>query len=361
MTSDNQRVLIQALPKVDLHRHLEGSIRLSTLVEVARKHHIPLPSYDVETLRPYVQMMPGDPRTLDRFLGKFDLLRTFYRSPDIVRRITREVVEDAAADHVRYLELRFTPYALASRMHFPMIDTVGWVADAARAAAAEFGIQVGLIVSINRHEPLEVALEAMQAALSHRERGVLGLDLAGREVGFPARPFGPVFLSAKREGLGITIHAGEWHGPDNIRDAIENLYTDRIGHGVRVVEDSWTVGLARERGTIFEVCPTSNVQTGVVRELALHPLLDLSYLNLGYTINTDDPAISNIELSDEYLLVMQSFGFTLGMLRQAILRAASASFLPAADKAALVESLRTELDSLGVFEDGVQTAESGSR
>ena len=267
MSDPSLRARVEALPKVDLHRHLEGSIRLSTLTEIARQYHIPLPGYDVETLRPYVQMTANDPRNLDRFLGKFSVLRGFYRSPEIVSRIAREVVEDAAADNVLYLELRFTPYALAAQMHFPLDEVIGWVAEAAQGAARATGIRVGLIASINRHERLEVGLQSIHTALAFRGHGMLGIDLAGREVGYPARRFGPMFLEAKQEGLGLTVHAGEWQGPENVRDAIQNLYTDRIGHGVRVVEDSGTAWLARERGVVFEVCPTSNLQTGAVREL----------------------------------------------------------------------------------------------
>jgi adenosine deaminase len=352
MSDPDLKARVEALPKVDLHRHLEGSIRLSTLAEIAYQYHIPLPGYDVETLRPYVQMTANDPRNLDRFLGKFSVLRGFYRSPEIVSRITREVIEDAAADNVRYLELRFTPYALAAQMNFPLHETIGWVVEAAQAAASATGIRVGLIASINRHERLEVGLQSIQTALEFRGHGMLGIDLAGREVGYPARRFGPMFLEAKQAGLGLTVHAGEWQGPENVRDAIQNLYTDRIGHGVRVVEDSRTAWLARDRGVVFEVCPTSNMQTGAVRELSHHPLVDMGYLDLPVTINTDDPAISGIALSDEYHLVLETFGYSMEMLRAAVLRAAKASFLPPAEKAALLADLEEAFAGQGLNGNG---------
>ncbi len=131
MPERNLRRQIAAMPKVDLHRHLEGSIRLQTLVEIAREYRIPLPSYEVDGLRPYVQMMANDPRNLDLFLGKFNVLRQFYRSPEIIRRITAEVVADAAADNVRYLELRFTPSTLVGQMHCSIADVIAWVCEAA--------------------------------------------------------------------------------------------------------------------------------------------------------------------------------------------------------------------------------------
>jgi adenosine deaminase len=344
ITSHERRQQLSRMPKVDLHRHLEGSIRLTTLLDVAQQYNIPLPADDLESLRPHVQMMESDPPTVERFMSKFGVLRRFFRSPEIVQRVTREAIEDAAQDNVRYLELRFTPFALASQMHYSLDDVIGWVCEAAADAAQVFGIQVGLIVSMNRHERIELGLQAVKAALNHHGHGVVGLDLAGRETGFPARPFGPLFLEARQAGLGITVHAGEWHGPENVRDAIEHMYADRIGHGVRVVEDSQVVQLAINRGVVFEVCPTSNLQTGSVADAMYHPLRDLHYLDLPLTINTDDPAISNINLTDEFVLAVELLGFALADLRRYILTAAEASFLPIDEKVQLFKSLQQELE-----------------
>ncbi len=357
MTREPGPDLIAKLPKVDLHRHLEGSIRIETLAEIAREYSIELPSYEVESLRPYVQMTAKDPHNADQFLSKFGVLRQFFRSPEIVRRITDEIIADAAADNVRYLELRFTPFALARQMHFSFSDVLSWVCETAQTAAEMHGIRVGLIVSMNRHEPIELGLQAFEAALAFRDKGVVGLDLAGRELGFPARPFSPLFLEARQEGLGITIHAGEWMGPENVRDALEHMYADRIGHGVRVVEDSRVVRLAKERGAIFEVCPTSNLQSGVVEDVQHHPLIDLHYLGLEVTINTDDPAISNIVLSDEFRLAMTDIGLTLDDLRRSVIRAAEASFLPPAEKAALVAAIEEETTQL--LTDNPPVADTG--
>lgn len=335
---------LAAMPKVDLHRHLEGAIRLQTLAEIARTCRLDVPALDPEGLRPYVQMMPADPRTVACFLSKFDMLRRFYRSPEIIRRITAEAIADAAADQVRYLELRFTPWALASQMGYRLRDVVEWVADAAAEAARSQAIRVGLVVSLSRHEPIELGLQTVEAALACRDRGVVGLDLAGYEnADFPARPFGPLFLEARAAGLGITIHAGEWHGPENVRDAIEHMHAERIGHGVRIIEDSGVVQLARQRGVAFEICPTSNLQTGSVRSAGQHPLRDLRDLGLPVTINTDDPAVSGVTLTDEYALALGQLGFSLADLRNSIMTAAQVSFLPAQEKTQLLSELREAL------------------
>lgn len=334
---------LHALPKVELHRHLEGSIRLETLVEVGQDYQIPLPAYEPEALRPYVQVTTADAPTSDTFLSKFGVLRQFFQSPEVIQRVVREAIEDAAADHIRYMELRFTPNALAKAKGFPLDEVIGWVCESAREASRINRIQVNLIASMNRHESLEVGRHTLQAALKFLGEGVVGLDLAGKEPGFPARPFGPFFREAKQAGLGITIHAGEWEGPANVRDAIEQMRTDRIGHGVRVVEDSATVQLARQRGVFFEVCPTSNLQTGVVGMLGHHPVLDLHYLDMPITINTDDPTVSQTTLTDEYALAMHGMGMTLRDIREIILNAARAAFIPEEDRRDLLVSLRREL------------------
>lgn len=334
---------LQALPKIELHRHLEGSIRLETLCEVGRAYDIELPAYTPDALRPHVQMIKSDAPNLIVFLEKFGVLRRFFVSKEVIQRVVRESIEDAAADNIRYMELRFTPNALSKVKGFSMDEVVGWVSDVAVEASAANRIQVKLIVSMNRHEGLEVAKDTLSAALKYSDCNVVGVDLAGKEPGFPARPFSPFFRKAKQAGLGVTIHAGEWEGPDNIHDAIENVRADRIGHGVRIVEDSATATLAREKGIVFEVCPTSNVQTGVVGMLEHHPLVDMRFMDLPITINTDDPTVSQITLTDEYALAMQCLGIPMRDIHELIINAAKAAFLSEEDKQELIQSLRREL------------------
>jgi adenosine deaminase len=328
---------------VELHRHLEGSIRLQTLVELGAQYAIPLPAYEAEALRPFVQVTPADPPTFDNFLSKFAVLRQFFCAPEVISRVVREAIEDAAADHIRYLELRFTPNALAKARSFPFEEVLTWVCETVKAAEAAHPIRVNLIVSMNRHESLEIAKQTLEVALKFMAQGVVGIDLAGKEPGFPARPFSHLFREAKRAGLGVTIHAGEWEGADNVRDSLESLRTDRVGHGVRIVEDSSAVQMARQRGVFFEVCPTSNLQTGTAGLVGHHPVLDLRYLGMPITINTDDPTVSQTTLTDEYALAVQGMGLTLADIQQCILSAARAAFLPEAEKQKLIDELRSEL------------------
>lgn len=329
--------MIKALPKIELHRHLEGSVRLSTLSDIAREYNLAVPNYEPETIRPFVQITPNDPLTVEAFLSKFYVLRQFYCSTDIIRRIVRESVEDAALDNVRYMELRFTPLALGLATDTPISEVVPLVCETAHQAAKDFDVQVGLIVSMNRHEPLELGEEALAAALINRDKGVVGVDLAGDESRFAASPFYDLFQQARDAELGITVHAGEWAGADSVWDAVGNLGATRVGHGVRLLEDPAMVEVIRQRGTVLEVCPTSNYFSGVVESLAAHPLIALNESGVLTTINTDDPTICDVTLSDEIAISMHHMHLSLDAVKQSTLCAARAAFLPPVERDALVQ------------------------
>jgi adenosine deaminase len=323
------------MPKIELHRHLEGSLRLETLLSIAVEYDITLPSFSVEGLRPHVQVTPQEERSWERFLSKFGVLRQFYRSDTVIKRVTHEVIADAAADNIKYMELRFTPQALNNIVGETFPQVVEWVCDATKEAAAQHNIRVSLILSMNRHESLEIGEQVLEAALEFANSGVVGVDLAGREADYPARPFLPLFERAKASGLGVTIHAGEWSGADSVRDAVEILHTDRIGHGIRAIEDKGLIDRLVEVGTVLEVCPTSNIDSGVVRNLSIHPLTELYRSGVKTTINTDDPLVSDITLSDEIENVITMTPLTLDDVKQQMLTAARAAFLPSDEREAL--------------------------
>lgn len=338
----NHRAALAALPKIELHRHLEGSLRLSTLREIALAEKIDLPARTLEDLRPYVQVTNDEPN-FSNFLSKFHALRRFYCSPEIISRLTYEVIEDAARDHIRYMELRFTPAALAKTKGYPLHEVVQWVLMAVIEARRDFpSIQVELIASFNRHESLSIAETVTQIAVEQKEY-LVGLDLAGDEVNHAATPFAPLFREAKQAGLGITVHAGEWTGPANVRQAIELLGADRIGHGVRALEDPDVAALARERGVAFEVCVTSNLQSGVIQHMSDHPLGAMLAYPLDVTINTDDPCVSDLTLTDEYEVFVEDLGLPEEALRRSLLTAARHAFLPPEERAALVRRFEAEL------------------
>jgi adenosine deaminase len=327
----------QSLPKVDLHRHLEGSLRLSTLAEVGREYDLDLP--DPDQLQPMVQVVQTDPRTSQNFLSKFEVLRKFYRSPEIITRITDEAIADAAADSIAYLELRFTPSTLGKAGNYPLGEVMDWVIAAVLNAQARYGVTTRLIASVNRHESVNLAEEVAQLAADRLDSAIVGLDLAGDEANFSAAPFAPIFREARQVGLKITIHAAEWGPAENVAQAIDQLGAERIGHGVRVMENDDVAAMARERGMAFEVCVTSNYQSGVIAALDEHPIKRMIDTGLNPTLNTDDPGISGITLGSEYALVRDKIGLTQAEIQNLLTAAAQAAFLPDGERSLLVKDL----------------------
>lgn len=346
-SADSQKLLrvwAHNLPKIDLHRHLEGSLRLQTLSEIAIEHGINLPSYDIEQLRPYVQVTDDYP-DFHRFLEKFKLLRHFYTSKEAVQRITQEAIVDAAEDNIRYLELRFNPVALSRTQGFPLSDVVEWVVETVKKSQEWATTRTCLILQIGRDEPLNVAHEIVDLAIAFKGPLVRGIDLAGDEVRYPARTFKEPFQRARAAGLHITAHAGEAAGSASIREAVMCLGAERIGHGIRAVENSEVVQLLYRRKIYLEVCPTSNFQTGVVPGLTLHPLIDLFGLRLKVTINTDDPSVSDTTLTDEYLIAVKAMGLQKRLIFRALRNAVEGAFIPDEERDSLRALFRRELAS----------------
>lgn len=332
-----------SFPKVDLHRHLEGSLRPATIAEIIQTYRLPFPAEQVQAL---TQVTVHDVFSPVNFLSKFQVLRQLYRSPEIIQRVTREAVEDAAADQVRYLELRFTPAAL-SRVHdYPLDEVMDWVCASAQQAGQSAGLPVRLIASVNRHESVALAEKVLTLAAERQSQGLAGVDLAGNEAEFPAGLFLGVFQAARQAGLNVTLHAGEWGSAENIREAIEVFQADRIGHGVRVLESPAVSALAAERGIPFEVCLSSNIHSGIFPSRADHPFQRMLAAGINASLHSDDPSISGITLADEYLFALQDQKLTRSQLEQSVLSAAQAAFLPETEKQALLRRLRIELDLL---------------
>ncbi len=326
------RETLQNLPKVDLHRHLEGSLRLSTLAEIALEHGVDLPSYDIEELRPYVQVTTDEAPDFHTFLEKFSFLARFYSELDCIDRISYEAVADAAQDNVKYLELRFNPVTLALSRSFCFQEVVERVIRAVKKAEQDFDVTVRLLTTIRRDYDQDTASRIVDMAVHYAGQSIVGLDLAGDEVHYSAQPFAELFNRAKKAGLGITVHAGEAAGAESVRTAIELLRADRIGHGVRASEDLAVMDLVREKGITLEMCPTSNIQTAAVKAITRHPLRAFYQIGLPVTINTDDPSVSNTTLTDEYMVAVRGIGVTVPEIKQMVLTGVRAAFLPQSEK-----------------------------
>jgi adenosine deaminase len=320
------------LPKIELHRHLEGSIRPATIAEICWERGIELPTHDPDGLPDLLQI--GKPAAdLKEFLAPFKVIKLCFADKEAISRIAYEVIEDAWRDNVQRLELRFSLEVMAFYHKLSLSDVMDGIAEGVSLAARRFPTLVKLIPSISRDcstESLGVPWpspdEIARTAVDYADRGVVGLDLSGVESGYPPELFAAAFGIAREAGLGITVHAGEGAGAESIRGAIECLGATRIGHGVRIVQDSEVLQLALDRGITLEICPTSNVLTRAVESLESHPVRQLYDAGLRITINTDDPAICGVTLTDEYTLLAEKFGFTLAEIEHLNETARKAAF-----------------------------------
>lgn len=323
------------LPLIDLHRHLDGSLRLETILDLGRKHQLELPSFDLEELRPHVQVTEPQPGIM-AFIEKFEWMTGVLVDYEACRRVGYENVLDAQAEGIDYIELRFSPLFMAQPHGLHPADVALAVAEGAEQGAAETGVGINLIGILSRHFGAELAMEELGALLAHREH-FAGLDLAGDEANFPGELFVEHFQIARDTGWRITVHAGEAAGPESVWQAIDGLGAERIGHATRALEDPTLVDHMLERGVGVETNLTSNVQTSTVPSYAAHPLKAMLEAGLLATINTDDPGISNIDLPHEYRVAAPQAGLSPEQIRQAQRNALDLAFLPEADKQSLLE------------------------
>ena len=329
--------LYDDLPLVDLHRHLDSTVRPATLLEIARQHHIALPADTPEGLRPYMQI-DQPVATLLEFFERFDLLLRILVDYEAVYRVARENLEIAVAEGIDYVELRFSPLFMASVHRLDPTAITRTICRAVREAT-DLPLRVNLIVIMSRQFGAEGCRAELEAALACAGEGVVALDLAGDEANYPGALFVEHFARARAAGLHTIAHAGEAAGPESVRQAVEGLGAERIGHAVRAAQDPAVVALLAERGIAVESCLTSNLQTRTVRTLAEHPLPLFLRQGICVTLNTDDPGISGIDLPHEYGLLAQ-LPLAPEEVRQVRLNGLQAAFLSPEEKRALVERRR---------------------
>ena len=318
------------LPKVELHVHLEGSIRPATLLQLAQRNGVRLPAQDEEGLRDFYRF-----RDFAHFIEVYNIITGCLRTPDDYCLIAYEFGSDCARQNIRYAEVTFT---IATNTKYNGLD---WQAileglNAGRdQARAEFGVNWGWVFDICRGDRPETQDDVIEIALAARDQGVVALGLGGSEAGFPPELFVQAFTRARQAGLPRVPHAGEHAGPGSIWTALHLLHADRLGHGVRCVEDPALVEYLRERQVPLEVCPTSNICLDVYPDYAAHPLRRLRDAGLLVTVNSDDPALFGADLNREYEVLVDHFGFDADELEQVSLNGLCASFLPEPDKAQL--------------------------
>ncbi len=324
------------LPLIDLHRHLDGNVRLSTILELARQHRLDLPADNLEELRPHIQV--SEPQTdIMAYFQKFTWMVSVFADEAACRRVAYENVIDAHSEGIDYIELRFSPWFMAEPHGLYPEAVVAAVVDGVQAAVADLGeIRVNLVGIISRTYGVETGFKELEALLARKDN-IVGLDLAGDEANFPAEWFIPHFKQARDAGWGITVHAGESAGPESVWHAIRDLGAHRIGHAVRIEEDPALVEHMLQARIGIEANLTSNWHTNTVPSYGAHPLKTWLDLGLLATINTDDPGISPVTLQEEFEVAAPQAGLTAEDTRKAQNNALAVAFLSPEEKQSLLE------------------------
>jgi adenosine deaminase len=337
------RLIIQRMPKAELHCHLDGSLRPTTLHELSEARGITLPVHTPEALAKWMRV--DDAHNLEEYLARFERTLAVMQTAAELERVAHEFVLDAALDGVRYIEARFCP-ALNAREGLHLDDVMQAVMKGLARGERETGTVARVIVCALRSFPWPHAMEMAELAVAWQSRGVVAFDLAGGEAGNPAHEHAAAFDFARNANLAVTVHAGEGDGAQSIREAVHRCAADRIGHGTRLLEDAALERYVIDRRIPLEVCPTSNVQTRVAATFGTHPMARYVERGAIVTINTDNRLMSGVSLSDEYARCAEHLGFTLTQLGVLALAAFDAAFVDHDTRQALRRAAARELEAM---------------
>ena len=337
------RALLRRLPKAELHCHLDGSVRPGTLLELGREHHVPMPADDVDALREF--MIVRDARNLEDYLTRFDITLSVMQTSEALERIAYELAEDAAAEGVRYIEMRYCP-VLNTRHDLSLGDTVEAPLRGLERAQRDHGVIGRLIVCALRNLPPGISMELSHLAVAYKDRGVVGFDLAGGERGHPAGVHAAAFEYAQEHGLACTCHAGEGDGAGSVREAVYACHAHRIGHATRLIEDPALTREVTERRIALEICLTSNVQTRAAASYETHPFRRYFDGGANVVLNTDNRLMSGITLTDEYVHAAEQLDFTFDELCTVALNGFESAFLAPAERTSLVARVKADIAAL---------------
>lgn len=339
--------LVKKLPKAELHCHLDGSLRVETIIDIAAKEGIELPSADPVKLKSILAVGPECP-DLETYLKTFDITCSVMQSSEALQRVTYELAEDCAEENVRYLEIRFAP-VLHTERGMKLVEVISAVLKGKELAERKLNIKIGIIICSLRHNNPEESIIAAELAVAFKNKGVVGFDLAGAEKDFPARDHKEAFSMIIKNNINTTVHAGEGYGPESIHQALHHISANRIGHGTRLLENGDLLNYVNDHRIPLEMCITSNVQTKAVDTLAHHPIRFYFDYGLRVTLNTDNRLISNTTLTDEYMIAIKEFGFNAEEIKYLILNGFKSAFCGYATKVELINQAMNELEKLGLL------------
>jgi adenosine deaminase len=338
------RELLHALPKAELHVHLDGSLRPETLLELARERGKPMPADDAAALGDYMHV--NDARNLVEYLSRFDITLSVMQDAEALERIAFELAEDLAAENVRYAEIRFSPI-LNSREGLPLTETVEAPLRGLKRAEEAFGIRTALIICGIRNMEPATSRDLADLTVAFKNRGVVAFDLAGAEYNYPAKKHKDAFFTVLNKNMAATIHAGEAYGAESIHQAIHYCGAHRIGHGTRLFEDAELMEYVRDFRVPIEICLTSNVQTRAVASFGEHPVRSYYDQGIILSLNTDNRLMSATTVTEEYWRAHEHLGFDWEELAELAVMSFESAFLPWPDKLEMLERVRAEIATLG--------------
>ena len=343
--------LIQALPKAELHCHLDGSLRISTILDLAKKHNISLP-IDNEVDLKNILIVKDRVESLEEYLNLFKITLSVMQTPESLERCSYELIEDVSRENVRYIEIRYSPI-LHIEKGMTMEESVEAVQRGLIRGQKEFGVRSGIIICGIRDISPEISLQLAEITVQYKDKGVIGFDLAGAEENFPAKKHREAFYLIQNNNINATIHAGEAFGPSSIHQAIHYCSANRIGHGTKLHEDIDLMNYVKDHRIALEICLTSNIQVRSVESIEVHPFKKYFDEDIRVTLNTDNRLISNTTLTDEYLLAVETFNLTKQDLRTIIINGFKGAFLPHNERRELIKNVVAELESEFGFDEKI--------
>ena len=335
--------LLKELPKVELHCHLDGSLRVGTILDLASKQNISLPSSNPHNLKKMLSI--GQKRvTLEEYISRFDITLSVMQTPDSLSRIAYELIEDVASENIRYIEVRYSPILHTAR-GMTLEEAITSVKDGLKKGEKDFGVKSGIIVCGIRHISPEASLKLANLCVKFKNNGVVGFDLAGAEENFPAKDHREAFYMILNHNINATIHAGEAFGPSSIHQAVHYCGAHRIGHGTRLKEDQDLMNYINNHRITMEVCLTSNWHTYTVKSLKEHPLRYYYDRGIRVTLNTDNRLMSDTTLTKEFCIARDLFNFQLHDFREVTIIAMKAAFLPHLERKEMIKNIANEMES----------------
>ena len=341
MSSISQEI-IKNLPKVELHCHLDGSLRPESILDVAIKDKIELPSFNLDQLSSFLKIGMNQ-GTLEDYLNRFDITLSVMQTPESLTRFSYELIEDVATENIRYIEIRYSPI-LHQKNGMSLDMAIESVNKGLKEGEKDFGVKSRIIICGIRSISPEISLKLADLAVKYKNKGVVGFDLAGSEENFPAKEHKEAFYKIRNNNINSTIHAGESFGPESIHQAIHYCGANRIGHGTKLKEDINLMQYVNDHRIPLEICLTSNWQTKSVKSLKHHPMKYYYDQGIRVTLNTDNRLISDTNLTKEFLIAHDLFDFKLDDFREITIFAMKSAFLPHSERKVMIQSITNEFE-----------------